>query len=199
MLDVVFLIVILLLLISIAFLLIQNHRQRTLIKSISTLDSVTQLKSSTSVIEELDIMFQSAKRYHLPLTIIMLKLPKLKSPDDEQSLESTNKALQFLANKVSQLLRTTDIVGRFSYNCFLIGLTHTNTHDARAVNERLLEQTNNAKIFDTLGPSLIGVAHISSESKSLKHSLKLCVDAIKPFEDSSESHVEYAHEAISKN
>jgi diguanylate cyclase (GGDEF)-like protein len=81
--------------------------------------------------------YYRAKRYRLPLTLVIADIDHFKSVNDTYGHPAGDEALCFLARSLNDSLRTSDIVARHGGEEFGILLTDTPVADALALVERL--------------------------------------------------------------
>jgi two-component system, cell cycle response regulator len=100
-------------------------------------DSLTGLFNYKSFHYFLNQEYYRAKRYRLPLTLIIADIDHFKSVNDTYGHPAGDEALCFLARSLNDSLRTSDIVARHGGEEFGILLTETPVADALAEVERL--------------------------------------------------------------
>lgn len=120
-----------------------------------------------------------AKRYHLPLSVIMIDFDNLKKYNDKYGHLQGNEAIKTAANAMRKGIRDSDILGRWtSGEEFLVILPETNKNGALKLAEKIRANVERAKIkaiSNNLKPGYkwitvsIGVAEFTvNEKKMLK-------------------------------
>ncbi|WP_144393022.1 GGDEF domain-containing protein [Pleionea sediminis] len=147
-------------------LFVQYYWQKKELAIAKQTDKTTGLNNTQATFAELEQAFLYAKRYHRPLTIALLHIGGLSELEDD-STGARDKRLKKIAKELNALLRNTDILGRVDNQQFLIALTHTNTHDARAVFERISEVLTKAFSDSFFNLGVVHVSSIITSSKEL--------------------------------
>jgi len=122
------------------------HRLREL----SLKDTQTELYNYRYLMERLKSELKRAKRYVLPLSVIMADIDYFKSINDVYGHEYGNVILKDFAKCLMKFVRGNDIVVRYGGEEFVILLPDTNKEGALFFGERLLEMIKK-QIFDPQG------------------------------------------------
>jgi diguanylate cyclase (GGDEF)-like protein len=100
-------------------------------------DALTDVLSRRALVESLDAEIARAERYGSALTCLMLDLDHFKNINDTYGHQCGDAVLQRVARVISEQCRTTDHVGRYGGEEFLIILPETPIDAATALAERL--------------------------------------------------------------
>lgn len=156
------------------------------LKDLSLKDPLTGLYNYRYLRERLLSEFKRAKRYILPLSIIMIDMDYLKSVNDIYGHQYGDAILKEIAQYLSDSVRGNDIVIRYGGDEFLIILPDTNKEGAVTFGRRLLEELN-GHVFDPKGRKLklkasVGIAsypdiNVNTESELLNSSDRALRDA----------------------
>jgi diguanylate cyclase (GGDEF)-like protein len=107
---------------------------------LAQLNPYTQLENKRLTLAKLKLIFYAAKRYQHALTIGILHIPLLKKLRDDNNHALANQCLTKIAQILQQELRNADHLGHYQQDQFLLVLTNTNSHNARAVFSRILQK-----------------------------------------------------------
>jgi diguanylate cyclase (GGDEF)-like protein len=102
----------------------------------SMTDVVTGLRSRRYVTEVLAIEVLRARRYRLPLTVLMADLDHFKQVNDRFGHPIGDTVLRRVSDLLRSLLRGTDVAGRFGGEEFLVILPQTDREGAVTLAER---------------------------------------------------------------
>ncbi len=140
-------------------------------------DHLTGLYNPMAVNSFLKEQASLAKRYHLPLSIIMIDFDNLKKYNDKYGHLQGNEAIKTAAGAMRKSLRDSDILGRWtSGEEFLVILPETSKHGALKLAEKIRVNVERSKIKATsnnLKPGYkwitvsIGVAEFTSDQKKM--------------------------------
>ncbi len=100
-------------------------------------DALTNIYNARYLHEQLSIETEAAKRYHTPLTCLMMDIDNFKSINDRFGHPAGDVVLATLAKIVQQSVRRVDIVGRLGGEEFLVIMPHTAQGTAFRVAERI--------------------------------------------------------------
>ncbi len=112
-------------------------------------DGLTGLFSHALIHAELEKEFQSAKRYNLDLSVIFIDIDDFKMFNDTHGHIAGDRALSIVSESLLKSLRTTDKIGRYGGEEFLIVLPHIKKDNAVKIANKLrksiIEDTSNCK------------------------------------------------------
>jgi diguanylate cyclase (GGDEF)-like protein len=167
-----------------------NLRLKKVLMSLGQLDQTTQLPDRTAAYRRLQLLYATAQRYRQPLTLALLHISR-NDADLQQPQALPDTHIARIAAELREQLRGTDLLGRVDSEVFLIALTHTNTHDSRAVFERILTALSKLRLKPQEYRYAIGVSHLTTETQSLKQLLDNCQQALEEAQSSSINQVQY--------
>ena len=136
------------------------------LRELAVRDSLTGLFNHSTTIELLEQLLQQSKRYHFSIAAIMLDLDHFKSINDGYGHPTGDLVIEAVADVLKQSARSSDIVGRYGGEEFLIVLAHADESAAREYGERLLQRLRTVRVkgFDrpltaSAGISITGPAN----------------------------------------
>lgn len=103
----------------------------------ANIDDLTQVPNRRHFITLANMELKRAKRYHHPISLIMIDLDHLKKFNDTYGHLVGDRALSVFAKIAKTLVRDVDLIGRFGGDEFLILLPETEVHHAVLVIERI--------------------------------------------------------------
>jgi diguanylate cyclase (GGDEF)-like protein len=107
------------------------------LRRLSQVDALTGLLNRGAIDARLEEETLRSRREHTALSLIMLDIDHFKRVNDEHGHVRGDEVLRALAQRVRKLARTTDIVGRYGGEEFLLVLPHTGNVEAEGLAERL--------------------------------------------------------------
>jgi|GEM_PF-5216391 len=149
-----------------------NHRLRHLYLKLSSRDDVTELKNQVAILARLEFLLKTALRYQHALTIGMLQIPGLKNARKEHGNPSVDKYTVQVANILREELRSTDRIGRYDFDKFLLILTNTNSHDSRAVFSRIIDRLEGLPLHGKTLKQYLGMTNRHSKTQDVKSFVK---------------------------
>ena len=136
------------------------------LRELAVRDSLTGLFNHSTTIELLEQLLQQSNRYRFSIAAIMLDLDHFKSINDGYGHATGDRVIEAVADVLKQSARSSDIVGRYGGEEFLIVLAHADESAAREYGERLLQRLRNVQVkgFDrpltaSAGISITGPAN----------------------------------------
>ncbi len=120
-----------------------QKKRETHLKRMAQEDSLTGLLNHRAISKRLEEEFNRAKRYNTPMACAMVDLDYFKPINDNFGHHIGDKMLKQVALFLRKLLRTTDLLGRYGGDEFLIILTGTEKTGALIVAERIRETIAN--------------------------------------------------------
>lgn len=103
----------------------------------ATYEGLTGLLRREAILEQLDRELERALRYHRPLTVAMADLDFFKEVNDRYGHLAGDSLLRRIAQVVAGALRSTDWVGRYGGEEFLLVLPETDIEGAGGVAEKV--------------------------------------------------------------
>lgn len=104
---------------------------------IATTDTLTGIANRRALLQELQMRISEAIRYDTDLSVILFDLDDFKAVNDKYGHTAGDKMLQKLIHVCSNWLRTTDFIGRYGGEEFMIVCPNTNIDGAMALSERI--------------------------------------------------------------
>jgi len=120
-----------------AVIAIQNARLFGRVQQLATLDPLTGVANRRHFLELAHHEMERAKRYHHPLSLLMIDVDHFKQLNDTYGHLAGDQALQAIAARLRDNLRENDIIGRFGGEEFVVLLPETGLEQALHVAERL--------------------------------------------------------------
>jgi len=104
---------------------------------IATTDTLTGIANRRALLQELQMRISEAIRYDRDLSVILFDLDDFKAVNDKYGHTAGDKMLQKITNVCSNWLRTTDFIGRYGGEEFMIICPNTDIDGATALAERI--------------------------------------------------------------
>jgi diguanylate cyclase (GGDEF)-like protein len=143
------------------------------VQRLAITDSLTGLYSRRHLFELAGHEFQRARRYQLPLSVMMVDIDEFKRVNDTHGHAIGDQVLQGVAERCRKELREVDVIGRYGGDEFTALLPETGLSAACQVAERLrkniAERTLDTKagritVTVSLGIAVLGDEHLTPES-----------------------------------
>jgi diguanylate cyclase (GGDEF)-like protein len=119
--------------ISLIYLMINNYH----LKRISTIDKLTGVNLRKHIEQEFSKELNVARLKNTPLSVIMLDIDKFKSVNDNYGHRKGDEILSHIGDLIKQSIRSSDYVGRYGGEEFIIVLPETDAHDGYSVAEKI--------------------------------------------------------------
>ncbi len=129
------------------------NRSRRQLQKLSTNDALTGVLNRRHFEDRTREELRRAKRYHDPLSLLVLDLDGFRRINDDYSEEIGREVLRAFARLVTEAVRDVDLVGRLSRDTFLLLLPETHLSGALTVAERV-RTTVEASPFHVRGTSI---------------------------------------------
>jgi len=113
----------------------------------ATTDDLTQVPNRRHFMNLAEIELRRAKRYHHPLSIVVIDFDGLKGLNDTYGHLAGDRALSVFSKIVLQIIRDVDVLGRFGGDEFLLLLPETDSEHAYLVMDRIQEILASSPIF----------------------------------------------------
>ena len=132
---------------------------------LSRTDPLTQLVNRQAIQEEVYKELHRFKRYKIKSTLIFIDLMDFKLVNDKHGHLAGDKALQACANHLNNCTRSTDLVGRYGGDEFIILLPNTGIKEATIVARKLQNFALNFSYEDKIIPikMSVGISETSEE------------------------------------
>jgi diguanylate cyclase len=122
---------------TVALLVAWRDEAEDRLRAMANTDSLTGLPNRRDFHSRAEALFANAKRYHTPLTALMLDLDHFKNINDTHGHEKGDRALQLFARLLSETRRTGDLIGRLGGEEFCVLLPNGQRNTASGFDERL--------------------------------------------------------------
>jgi diguanylate cyclase (GGDEF)-like protein/PAS domain S-box-containing protein len=104
---------------------------------LSRTDELTGLLNRRALIERLGDEVYRSRRYRADLALIICDIDYFKEINDTYGHDAGDKVLQIISNLIKDLLRQTDMIGRYGGDEFLLILPETSLEGAKEIAERI--------------------------------------------------------------
>jgi diguanylate cyclase (GGDEF)-like protein len=118
-------------------MVIDNARLAARLRELSTLDGLTRLLNHRSIFSRLQDEMERARRYRLPLSIILCDVDHFKQVNDRYGHLAGDAVLRQLSEILGDQLRTADAAGRYGGEEFLLIMGNTDLEAAGVAARRL--------------------------------------------------------------
>ncbi|MFA5214703.1 GGDEF domain-containing protein [Sulfuricurvum sp.] len=134
------------------------------LERISIIDQLTGIYNRRKLDECIGNEVQKAKRYQRALTLLMIDIDYFKNVNDTYGHQLGDYALTTVAQILSQNIRTSDLIGRYGGEEFMIICPETSKNGAADIGEKLRQAISDYN-FNTLGHLTIsiGVAELKTD------------------------------------
>ena len=141
------------------------QKQNQTLEFMATRDPLTECLNRRAFFAQLNTHWDAARRYDYPLCCIMVDIDHFKSVNDTHGHAVGDQAIKHVAKLMETGRRTSDIVGRYGGEEFVLLLPHIAIDDATLVAERirqLIDATPCDKLHITVS---MGVSMMSASTK----------------------------------
>jgi diguanylate cyclase (GGDEF)-like protein len=140
----------------------ERVQQRTRqLRELAIRDGLTGLYNRRYFAEVIDRAFDEARRYDRPLACMMVDLDNFKQVNDRCGHQSGDEVLMFVAGRIRDELRSSDVAARYGGDEFVVLLPQTDLEQARLLASRVRDAINFAVIDRAAGCDVtlsVGVA-----------------------------------------
>lgn len=154
-----------------------NHLQDELrakhetLAELSTTDLVTGLRTRRHVSEALAVEFLRARRYRLQLSVLMADLDDFKQTNDQFGHPSGDSVLREVSARLLDLVRATDVAGRYGGDEIVVVLAQSPLEGARTLAERWRQAVEKMSLLSADGREMattisIGIAEYEWSTES---------------------------------
>ncbi|MCK4224511.1 MAG: sensor domain-containing diguanylate cyclase [candidate division Zixibacteria bacterium] len=157
-----------------AAMAVENALLHQKTKELTIVDELTDLYNFRYFSNKLRAEIRRAKRYHLPLSLIMVDIDWFKRCNDTYGHLFGNRVLQDLAQRVKESVRDVDVACRYGGEEFAVILPQTKKLDAQMIGERIrhrvestdfVSDTKDSKVKITVS---LGVASFPENGSTTK-------------------------------
>ena len=103
----------------------------------ATFDRLTGVTNRQALLTHLSAEIERASRYERPLCVAFIDIDNFKSVNDMYGHAAGDVILRGVAQTISENLRSSDIIGRYGGEEFMLILTETNVEEGAALSEKL--------------------------------------------------------------
>lgn len=141
------------------------------LKVLASTDGLTRLYNRRYIDQVIDREANSRNRYQDPFSVILLDVDHFKHFNDQHGHDGGDKALQKIAQILTQSARGTDFVGRYGGEEFIVLLTNTPPEHALLFAERIRARIEESQLDLETGRATLtisaGVAGVSATDMSV--------------------------------
>ncbi|HCD06204.1 MULTISPECIES: sensor domain-containing diguanylate cyclase [unclassified Methylophaga] len=168
------------------------------LKEIAHTDTLTKTWNRYRMELAIDAELAAAERYDHPCSVLLFDIDRFKSVNDNYGHDAGDQVLTRLAEEVQSKLRTSDYLGRWGGEEFIVLASHNALDEAMALAERLRKHIESVQ-FDTAGiiTVSIGVAQAIPGNESRKQLLERADQAMYRAKQSGRNRVESASAELS--
>lgn len=128
-------------------------------------DSMTNLLNHKNSMKKLKEEVDRAKRISYPLSVAMVDLDNFKLVNDSYGHQTGDEVLVQVAKILSESCRSTDVVGRYGGEEFIVIMPDTNGRDAALLMERIQTRIKETSFKDGIHVTLsCGISELNGES-----------------------------------
>jgi len=153
------------------------QREKENLEEISSVDYLTKLKNRKEIDEVLAVNYNMFLKYQEPFSIILLDIDDFKNINDTYGHLVGDEVLIGVSEVLKKHTRTTDTVGRWGGEEFLIICPHINDEEALIVAEKLRHKIEQ-KSFPDIGYKTVSVGVTSIKKDISLHQLLINADEV---------------------
>lgn len=144
----------------------QRKKTEARLQELATIDSLTGLSNRRHFLSQAHAEFERARRYNVPLAILMVDVDYFKNVNDTYGHEIGDRVLMVLAETFHKCLRTIDIVGRLGGEEFAVVLPEASKEGALQAAERIR--------------SAVEASHVETETAACSITVSIGVVTLEP-------------------
>lgn len=138
---------------SSAAMAIENAMLHQQTEELTIIDELTGIYNFRYFTKKLTGELKRAKRYHQPLSLLMIDIDWFKRCNDSYGHLFGNFVLKTLSSVISSCIREVDILSRYGGEEFVVILPQTTKIDAKRIGERIRYQVESTTFKDKTGPT----------------------------------------------
>lgn len=135
------------------------HKGRNMFKALAETDDMTELLNKRTFMPLFNQFAKQARDNREPLTVLMIDADNLKQINDQKGHQAGDKFIRMLAEKITDTLRSSDIICRYGGDEFVAALPGISAQKSLDVAERLRQTVANTS-FDHEGERVSGTVSI---------------------------------------
>ncbi len=144
---------------------IELEKKNLELNELTMRDSLTDLLNHKNSLRRLKEEVDRSKRINYPLSVAMIDLDNFKSVNDTYGHQMGDEMLVQIAQILTESCRTTDVVGRYGGEEFIIIMPDTNARDAALLLTRIQKRVEETSFKDGVHITLsCGVSELNGES-----------------------------------
>jgi len=116
--------------------LVAERARAEMFADVATRDPLTGIANRRLLDDELERIIAQARRYGLPLSVVLMDLDRFKAVNDEHGHDTGDRALVETVERVEASVRDADLLGRWGGEEFLLLAPQTDREAACALAER---------------------------------------------------------------
>jgi|GEM_PF-761327 len=125
---------------------LENALTHEKVERLSVTDGLTGIFNRRHLTERLESEFAKAQRYETQLSVLIIDIDHFKQINDTFGHQVGDNALLGVVGALKRRLRTTDLLGRYGGEEFVVMLPNTDRHDAFAVAQALRKEVEATKV-----------------------------------------------------
>ena len=133
----------------------------------ATVDSLTGLLNRAEFVKRSDAQIRTSRKLRQPVTVALLDLDGFKGVNDLWGHKAGDEVLTLVAERISKVLRASDLIGRLGGDEFVMLLPGINLGEAAPLLERVRVAIHETPIYSSMGEhqlaATIGVASVEDE------------------------------------
>ena len=146
----------------------QLVHERTLeLQRLANFDALTGIYNRRKFRELLDNELERARRYHQPLSVVLMDIDHFKKINDQHGHGEGDRVLESIAALLRNHLRKSDFYARWGGEEFIIMMTHTDLRTALQVAEKIRQLLSGIKYGNSAGvvTASFGISSLVSDEK----------------------------------
>lgn len=121
--------------------------QRDMLTKLASVDELTQLANRRKFFETMEIDMLKARRYNRPLSLCIFDIDDFKDINDRCGHYAGDKVLKFVAERGTESIRVTDLLGRWGGDEFILLMPETNKSRAIKICQRLKNNIESSPVI----------------------------------------------------
>jgi diguanylate cyclase (GGDEF)-like protein/PAS domain S-box-containing protein len=142
------------------------------LKKLSMMDALTKIANRHYLEKSIDIRIEELKRYNWPFALIFLDIDDFKKINDQMGHSTGDKALIMVATTIQNNIRSSDLVGRWGGEEFVVVMRNVNVQQLQKIAEKIRALIAASAIYDTpsspLQLTVSGGATLATANDSLQ-------------------------------